>query len=155
MQCNSKLGVSPVHYRFVQDLYITAHCSVGTNECLYSQSHIRLVTSSVVEIISDRTPPLMLGQQLVLTCSVSGVELLELEWLVGRSKYPDKDNVHTNLTSRMSSLTIHSLSSSDAGVYECKVAYQGQGNHSIKNTSDKITITAKSKYALMSIQVIV
>ena len=107
------------------------------------------MTSSVVEITSDHIPPVMLGEQLVLTCSVSGFELLELEWLVGGRKYPDKNNVYTNLTSRMSSLTIQSLNSSDAGVYECKIAYQGQSNHSLKNASDRITITAKSKYVLV------
>ena len=113
------------------------------------------MTSSIVEITSDSTPPWVLGDQLVLTCSASGIELLGLEWLVGGNNYSSKTNVRTNLTSGKSLLSIHSLSSSDAGVYECKIAYQGQGSDNIKNANDKITITAKSKYATMSIQVLV
>ena len=113
------------------------------------------MASSVVEITSDHTPPVILGEQLVLTCSVPGLELHELEWSVVENEYADKVHVRTNLTRGVSSLTIHTLSSSDAGVYKCKVAYHDQSNRSLTSASDKITITAKSKLTFVWLSVLV
>lgn len=61
---------------------------------------------------------------------------------------PASAEVDTDLTSGISSLTIGSLSPSDAGIYECKIKYKDQDSHSLETSSDQLTITTQSKFSL-------